>query len=91
MIVSKVMPVAATSGFESALMFRSRLLGPRLFRVFDADSDGRINFTEFVACLSSMSTKATPEEKLKRRSLIHILIICVSHCNGCLGAIVPVH
>lgn len=48
------------------MMFRNSVLLNRIFAVFDADGDGLIDFSEFVHCLSTMSSKASHEEKLKR-------------------------
>lgn len=53
------------NGFESAMMFKNSILLNRIFNVFDTDKDGFINFSEFVNCLSTMSSKASQEEKLR--------------------------
>ena len=37
----------------------------RIFRVFDHDDDGKINFNEYIACLSAISMKSKKEDKLK--------------------------
>ena len=47
------------------MMFKNSILLHRIFSVFDSDKDGTIDFNEFIRCLSTMSSKATPEEKLK--------------------------
>jgi Ca2+-binding EF-hand superfamily protein len=46
-------------------MFKDSTLVDRIFSVFDLDDDGVISFTEYIACLSILSSKATSEEKLK--------------------------
>ena len=46
-------------------MFRNSVLLDHIFAVFDADSDGLIDFSEFIHCLSTISSKASQEEKLK--------------------------
>jgi hypothetical protein len=51
--------------FQVAVSFQDSILMDRIFKVFDADDDGNITFDEFVACLSTMSNKAKPEDKLK--------------------------
>ena len=51
--------------FQVAMSFQDSILMDRIFKVFDADDDGNISFDEFVACLSTVSNKAKPEDKLK--------------------------
>jgi len=51
--------------FQSAMLFKDSALLDRIFRVFDADDDNEIIFSEYLACMSSISNKATKEEKLK--------------------------
>jgi hypothetical protein len=53
------------SEFQKAMLFRDSSLLEQIFRVFDTDQDGCISFTEFISCLSTFSSKGTPEEKLK--------------------------
>lgn len=51
--------------FQTAVLFKDTALLDRIFRVFDQDDDNSITFSEFISCLSTMSSKATQEEKLK--------------------------
>lgn len=51
--------------FQTAMLFRDSVLLDRIFRVFDTNHDEMINFSEFISCLSALSNKATPEEKLR--------------------------
>lgn len=51
--------------FQKAMLFRDSSLLERIFRAFDTDHDGTINFSEFISCLSTFSSKGTPEEKLR--------------------------
>jgi hypothetical protein len=51
--------------FQSAMLFKDSALLDRIFRVFDADDDNEIIFSEYLSCMSSISSKATREEKLK--------------------------
>ena len=48
------------------MLFRDSALLDRIFKVFDTDNNDLIDFTEYVACLSSVSNKASTEDKLKR-------------------------
>ena len=47
------------------MLFKDSALLDRIFRVFDADDDNEIIFSEYLSCMSSISSKATKEEKLK--------------------------
>mmetsp|Transcript_26345 Transcript_26345/g.49424 ORF Transcript_26345/g.49424 Transcript_26345/m.49424 type:complete len:247 (-) Transcript_26345:169-909(-) len=51
--------------FQKAMLFRDSSLLEQIFRVFDTDHDGSISFSEFISCLSTFSSKGTPEEKLR--------------------------
>lgn len=51
--------------FQAAMLFKDSALLDRIFRVFDLDDDNQISFAEYLACLSTISSKATKEEKLK--------------------------
>eukprot|EP00002_Diphylleia_rotans_P007663 TRINITY_DN17310_c0_g1_i1.p1 TRINITY_DN17310_c0_g1~~TRINITY_DN17310_c0_g1_i1.p1 ORF type:complete len:199 (+),score=60.60 TRINITY_DN17310_c0_g1_i1:67-663(+) len=51
--------------FLQALGFKDSEVADRLFRVFDKNGDGSINFREFVAGLSIFCNRGTLEEKLK--------------------------
>lgn len=51
--------------FQKAMLFRDSSLLEQIFRVFDTDHDGTISFSEFISCLSTFSSKGTPEEKLR--------------------------
>lgn len=51
--------------FQSAMLFQDSILMDRIFAVFDADSDNLISFDDYIACLSTVSNKAKPEDKLK--------------------------
>ena len=52
--------------FSRALGFEpgSYMLG-RFFKIFDQNSDGKINFVEFLKALSFLCDKATTAEKIK--------------------------
>lgn len=58
--------------FQSAMLFKDSALLDRIFRVFDADDDNEIIFSEYLSCMSSISNKATKEEKLKCQYFIVI-------------------
>jgi hypothetical protein len=47
------------------MLFRDSVLLERIFNVFDTNHDQGINFVEFISCLSTLSTKASPEEKIR--------------------------
>jgi len=51
--------------FQAAMLFRDSALLDRIFRVFDADDDNQISFSEYVQCLSVISSKSSKEDKLK--------------------------
>jgi len=53
------------SQFQAAMLFRESALLDRIFYVFDTDDDGSISFSEYVSCLSIISSKTPQEEKLK--------------------------
>jgi Ca2+-binding EF-hand superfamily protein len=53
------------SQFQSVLLFKDSAMIDRIFRVFDANEDGRISFEEYLQCLSVLSSKASQEDKLK--------------------------
>lgn len=53
-----------TQEFQNAIGMKNSTFVDRMFSVFDSNSDGAINFAEFLAILSVLSTKATPDEKL---------------------------
>lgn len=57
--------VFSCSQFQGAMLFRDSALLDRIFRAFDTNDDGFISFSEYVACLSIISNKATQEDKLK--------------------------
>jgi EF hand len=50
------------------MLFRDSALLDRIFRVFDTDNNDLIDFNEYVACLSTVSNKASSEDKLARKS-----------------------
>lgn len=52
--------------FQTAMLFRDSVLLDRIFRIFDTNKDEKINFAEFISCLSVLSNKASTEEKLRR-------------------------
>ena len=47
------------------MLFRDSALLDRIFKVLDTDNDGLIDFNQYIACLSKVSNKALPEDKLK--------------------------
>ena len=51
--------------FGALMLFRDSAILDRIFRVFDADEDGKISFSEYLSCLSVISSKASQAEKLK--------------------------
>eukprot|EP01031_Cornospumella_fuschlensis_P036128 gene36128-43812_t len=51
--------------FQTAMLFKDSALLDRIFRVFDADDDNQISFLEYLSCLSTISSKAPKEDKLK--------------------------
>jgi hypothetical protein len=56
--------------FQSAMLFKDSALLDRIFRVFDADDDNEIIFSEYLSCMSHISSKASREEKLKCKFLV---------------------
>ena len=55
--------------FQTAMLFRDTVLLDRMFHIFDTNSDNKINFAEFISCLSALSNKASAEEKLRRKCI----------------------
>ena len=51
------------------MLFKDSALLDRIFRVFDVDDDNEIIFSEYLSCMSMISSKATKEEKLKCKLL----------------------
>lgn len=51
--------------FQAGMLFRDSALLDRIFRVFDVDDDNQISFYEYLSCLSTISTKAAKEDKLR--------------------------
>ncbi len=47
------------------MLFQDSALIDRIFRVFDTNDDNQICFTEYIGCLSTISSKASKEEKVK--------------------------
>ena len=62
------------------MLFRDSSLLERIFRAFDTDHDGTINFSEFISCLSTFSSKGTPEEKLRCNYVVLNTTICLIFC-----------
>ena len=57
--------------FKQAVGFRGSKYVSRMFQLFDADSDGTIDFKEFVRALSTLSDRGTFDEKLALSFLIY--------------------
>lgn len=53
------------SEFQKALGLKRNLFVDRMFELFDINGDQNINFQEFVAGLSTFTTRAKPEEKTR--------------------------
>lgn len=51
--------------FQAAMLFKDSALLDRIFRIFDRDDDNRISFAEYINCLSTISSKASQEDKLR--------------------------
>ena len=51
--------------FQTAVLFKDTALLDRIFRVFDADDDDKISFAEYMSCVSTMSSKASQDDKLR--------------------------
>mmetsp|Transcript_9131 Transcript_9131/g.21670 ORF Transcript_9131/g.21670 Transcript_9131/m.21670 type:complete len:211 (-) Transcript_9131:94-726(-) len=51
--------------FQLALGCRDSLFVNRIFQLFDKNSDGLINFSEFLAGIAILSSKATLQDKLR--------------------------
>lgn len=64
-IVDKVTAAAFFRQFQAGMLFRDSALLDRIFRVFDVDDDNQISFYEYLSCLSTISTKAAKEDKLR--------------------------
>jgi Ca2+-binding EF-hand superfamily protein len=47
------------------MLFKDSVLLDRLFRVFDKNDDDAISFSEFIACVTKLSTKASEQDKLR--------------------------
>jgi len=52
------------------MLFKDSALLDRMFRVFDLDDDDQISFQEYLSCLSTISTKASKEDKVKCRPFL---------------------
>ena len=62
--------------FQQALGLKDSLFVDRMFSLFDADTDGNIDFREFICGLSVFCEKGTIDEKLKCMYLS--LCVCLS-------------
>jgi Ca2+-binding EF-hand superfamily protein len=51
--------------FQAAMLFKDSALLDRIFRVVDVDDDDQISFSEYLSCLSTISNKASQDDKLK--------------------------
>ena len=51
--------------FQRALGLKESLYLDRFFQLFDDNSDGFINFTEFILGLSILSSNGTQDEKIQ--------------------------
>ena len=51
--------------FQTAVLLKDTALLDRIFRVFDLDDDNCISFSEYIRCVSTMSSKATQDDKLR--------------------------
>lgn len=51
--------------FQAAMLFKDSALLDRIFRVVDADDDDQICFIEYLSVLSTISNKASQEDKLR--------------------------
>lgn len=56
------------------MLFRDSALLDRIFRVFDVDDDNQISFYEYLSCLSTLSTKAPKEDKLKCMARLNYIL-----------------
>lgn len=65
------------SQFQEAMLFRDSALLDRIFKVFDTDNNDLIDFNEYVACLSTVSNKASSEDKLARKRFPFLYFLCV--------------
>jgi hypothetical protein len=64
------------------MLFKDSALLDRIFRVFDVDDDNRIIFSEYLSCMSSISNKATKEEKMKCKCGLVLLIYVPFYGSG---------
>lgn len=55
------------------MLFKDSALLDRIFRVVDADDDDQICFIEYLSCLSTISNKASQEDKLRCKSLLFFI------------------
>lgn len=62
------------------MLFRDSVLLERIFHVFDTNHDNNINFVEFISCLSALSNKATPEEKIRCNIFISLFSFLIFSC-----------
>ena len=65
--------------FKQAVGFRGSKYVSRMFQLFDADSDGTIDFKEFVRALSTLSDRGTIDEKLALSFLISMQTAMVKY------------
>jgi EF hand len=70
--------IHSCSQFQDAILFRDSILLDGIFKAFDLDNDGLIDFNEYILCLSTVSSKAPADDKLKREyvsvSFVHYLL-----------------
>lgn len=57
--------VITRAQFQELMLFRDTIMLDRIFRVFDANEDQKISFSEYLQCLSVISNKASEAAKLK--------------------------
>lgn len=71
--------------FQLALGCRDSLFVDRIFQLFDKNTDGLINFTEFVVGISILSTKSTLEQKLHcELGVVALLLQAAALCAACI-------
>lgn len=64
-LASEAIAHASAAEFQRALGLKRNLFVDRMFELFDANGDQNINFSEFIAGLSTFTFRAKPAEKAR--------------------------
>jgi hypothetical protein len=84
-VYSAVCSPFMSSQFQAAMLFKDSVLLDRLFMVFDKNDDEHISFSEFVTCVTKLSTKASESDKLRcmaaKLTPICFYLLCLLLCS----------